>query len=233
MTDLRHTWSMTSQVPDGFAVPSGAVVDERHPGRLAFRWGVDSTGYSPDVGPAPRLLMFDLPHDGGRLTATDPTVAWEVPGRTLPARPRHLGRIAFLALSGDGQPVYGGVFGGASAFGYSGSILQRSVEVTPGTALSYQVWIEGPADIPRGGPSCFGYRERLLDWKTGRVVAEETHELDCRALVDLPQHGRVFAMMLKVPPTVRAGEPLEVDWQSDTNLGGASSAAVTVTDAKS
>jgi hypothetical protein len=103
MSDARHTWSLTSDAPDSFGVPSGAVVDEKHPGRLAFRWGTDPSGYSPDVGRGLRLLTFGLPHDGGRLTLTDSTLAWEVPGRTLPATPLHLGRISVVAVWGEGK----------------------------------------------------------------------------------------------------------------------------------
>jgi hypothetical protein len=100
------------------------------------------------------------------------------------------------------------------------------VRVKVGEPLVYRIWLNGPANVPSGGPPCIGYRERLVDWKTGKQLAEEMHELNCAGLLALPVYGRLFEMRMTVPRTVTPGTPLAVEWMSDAGSFPAETSAI-------
>jgi hypothetical protein len=229
-----RSWQVTSDPVDTFPVSPGGVLDAQHPGEVDFRWGVGSDGSEAELPSGPRGLHVSLPHHGGTLIGTDTSVGWST--SSVHGTPPHLGAIRVAPLWTTGLPVYGGVYGGGVAYGpfggrsgsYGGRVNEQQVSAEPGRQLPYSVLISGPPQLPTVGPRCFGYRERLVNWRTGQVLAEETHELNCSQLANLPEYGRLFAMTLSMPSTLTPGEPLELEWQSDTQGGGGSSAHVTV-----
>lgn len=221
MSDPAHTWSLTSTDLVDFSVPAGGTVDEAHPGTLGFRWGHDDGGYGVDVGLGPRQVTFSLPHTGGTLTTIDRSTGW-FPTKPVPAVPEHPGRLLAEAAYSAGPAIYAGVY----SAGYSAGIQPSTiVTVKVGEPLVYRILLAGPAAVPTGGPACFGYRERLVNWKTGKLVAEETHELNCAALAELPVYGRLFEMRMTLPQALRPGTPLAVEWMSDAGSSPAATSA--------
>ena len=213
-TDERHSWYLTSERPDTFAIPPGAVLDQHHPGDAQVRWGHDVSGYDVDVGRATRTVTFGLPHQGGTVTIHDASVGWYDPAQKVSSPPRHLGRLVVEPLHSSGPPVYSGPrFAGISA-----RLLPPRTPVRAGGVLRYQAWLSaGGADVS-SGPPCIGFRERLVEVLTGTVTASEDHALNCTSVPGLRSSGRLFDLELAVPTTVRPGKEYALEWESD--LGG-------------
>lgn len=212
-TDEHHTWSLTSEAPDTFAVPPGAVLSADHPGEAEVRWGHDASGYGIDVGRAPRIVTFDLPHAGGIVTLRDSSVGWYTPGQSVPSPPRHLGRLLVEPLHATGPVVYSGLRHAS----ISARLVPLLATARAGATLHYQAWLSTGGPGAYDGPPCLGYRERLVEVRTGTVITSEYHALNCRGVASLPRSGRLFDLELRVPASVRPGD-FELDWESD--IGG-------------
>jgi Protein of unknown function (DUF4232) len=223
VSDAAHTWSTTSVPSSDFAVTPGGVVDAGHPTTVEFRWVLtDADGYSTNADTGRLTVTFDLPHGGGRLTV-DHDMTWRNTNSGVPMR---IGRIIAEPLSAAPPAVYGGTY----ANGLSATVRLTSRTVRAGSVLAYEVWLSGPGSLD----PCVGYREQLDEWKTGRIVATEDHELNCTT-ASLPTYGRLFTMQIRVPASSPPGTQLTPIWQTDAGGGfpgpaeTADSVTVTVT----
>jgi hypothetical protein len=223
VSDPKNTWSVTSRAPDLFPVQPGGAVDDQHQGSADLRWA--GGGMCITVDTSHLVVSLDLPHQGGRLTLEQSPRAWGCSTQMKAKEPANTGWTlveplgAFAPTIYDSPPVWV-------------SLLSQPTSVRAGGVLSYQVQLDGHNTL---GPSV-GYRERLVEFDTGRVVASKAYRLDTSGLPALTRLGTLFDMELTVPADVPPGTQLYIDWESDiagAGLDGSGPGPFTVTAADS
>jgi hypothetical protein len=220
------SWSAASVPLNDFAVPSGQIVDARHPATIGFRWLLsDDAGRSTNTQAGTIEVTVDLPHTGGALASS-----MNVFGTIRAGTPAVVGRVLAEPLSAQAGAVtfYGGVY----QTGLAGRIRLAATSLQPGSSFTYKVWVTGASTGTALLPGCVGYRERLVKVDTGTTLATEDHELNCAAVPQLPPSGRLFSMQIHVPAAVAAGSHLELEWEPDAQgpypVGVSSSPTLTV-----
>ena len=224
VSDPGRTWSVTNRPPDLFPVQPGGVVDGQHPGSAELRWSTAGSCITVDARHV--VVALDLPHGGGRLTINQVPRAWDCAGQHKATLPANTGWTIVEPLVAAAPAVY------AASPPVWVSLPVQPSSVPAGGALTYQIQLVGKGPLP----ASVGYRERLVEYDTGRTVASETYRLNTAGLPPLTRLGTLFDMRMTVPRDVEVGTRLCIDWESDiagAGLYGTGPGPVTVVAADS
>jgi len=157
--------------------------------------------------PATRLAIV-LPHNGGSLSTT----MTGAPRCNAQSDPPSAGKLNVDGFRSDLNKPF------TPLAGLAATVNAAPTSAAPGSVVSYRLQLQS-MDAPTVElKPCLPYRERLVDQRTGHVLREEDHLLNCGAAPSTiadPQSNRstYFNLQIAVPTNAPSGDYALV-WQS-------------------